>query len=83
MSDVEDYELHPFTVEALAAFRDGNDPSRGKDYVLNLTEVWVDRVTMLDDFDKGVVIIDLLTLCDALGQAISAMQINRIEEGMK
>lgn len=81
--DILDYDLEPFTVEALKAWADGNDPSRGEDYTFNLTEIWVDRIAMLDEYTKGLVIIDLLTLCDALKQTISAMQINQIEEGMK
>lgn len=79
---LDDYELEPFTVRALAMFRDGNDPSRGEAWIDRATSAMSEEIADLDDFTKGVVIIDLLTLCDALQQAISIMQVDGIEKGM-
>lgn len=81
--DLNDYVLEPFTVWAMRQFRDGNDPSRGDDYVLNLTEVMINRIDMLPDGEKAMVIIDLLTMVNAMEQVVSIMQVQAMEEAQK
>lgn len=77
-----DYELSPPTVEALEMFRDGNDPSRGERYCEDLADELLEKIDSLSDFDRGMMIIDLLTLVDAMGQTIRIMQVDEIERGM-
>lgn len=83
MSDLDDYVLDPFTVWAMQQFRDGNDPSRGERYIHDLTKELVERIDTLTDETKGLVIIDLLTLANAMEQVIRIMQVQAIEEAQK
>lgn len=83
MSDIDDYVLDPFTVWAMQQFRDGNDPSRGEQYVGDLVREVLDEIDNLGDTQKGLVIIDLLTLLNAMEQIVSIMQVWAIEEAQK
>lgn len=83
MSDLDDYVLDPFTVWAMQQFRDGNDPSRGEQYVNEMVEELVNKIDGLSDETKGMVIIDLLTLLNAMEQVVSIMQVQAIEEAQK
>lgn len=83
MSDIDDYVLDPFTVWAMQQYRDGNDPSRGEQYVTDMVEEMVDKIDRLPEETKGMVIIDLLTLLNAMEQVVSIMQVQAIEEAQK
>lgn len=83
MSDLDDYVLDPFTVWAMQQFRDGNDPSRSEQYVNEMVEELVNKIDGLSDETKGMVIIDLLTLLNAMEQVVSIMQVQAIEEAQK
>lgn len=83
MSDTEDYVLHPFVPWALMQFREGNDPNREEGYVNDLVQNVLAHLDELDEVERGQVIIDLLTLCDAQGQAITLMNPRDIEKGMQ
>ena len=83
MSDIEDYVLDPFTVWAMRQFRDGNDLSRGELYVEQMVEEMVEKIDDLPAETKGLVIIDLLTLVNAMEQIVSIMQVQAIEEAQK
>lgn len=88
-----DYELSEPTTIALELFAEGN--REAKKYFLQhgfempedahaarLTQ-FLDWLDLLDDRERGLMIIDLLTLTDALGQAITIMRSDQIAEGLK
>lgn len=83
MSDIDDYILDPFTVWAMQQYRDGNDPSRSEQYVIDMVEEMADKIDRLPEETKGMVIIDLLTLVNAMEQVVSIMQVKAIEEAQK
>lgn len=79
----DDMEIHPFTEHAIRMFRIGNDPSIGEARSNQIVDQLVDEIIELGDKDKGEVIIDLLTLLNAMEQVVSIMQVQGIEEASK
>lgn len=88
-----DYELSEPTQVALAMFAEGNREAQ-KHYLQTGQEMpegalaprleqFLNWLNLLSDFDKGIMVIDLLTLTDILGQAITVMKASQIEEGLK
>lgn len=78
MSDEEDYELHPFTVEAMRVYREGSDDNRGEQFQEYVAEQLVDAIDALPDVEKGIVIIDLLTLLNCMEQAMTIMRMEGV-----
>lgn len=78
-----DYELHPFTLMAMALYREGNDQSCSEERRNELIDALYHNMEHLDDLDKDIVIIDLLTVANALEQVVTIMQVQAIEEASK
>lgn len=86
MSDFEngiDYEMDPMTVELISDYQSGSDVLNYEMAAATAVENLVEKVTLLDDYTKGVVIIDLLTLCDCLSQAITLMRMPKLDDEEK
>lgn len=75
-----DYTLDPETVELMSDYANGNDQVNSEMGMSLAVENLVEKVTLLDDYTKGIVIIDLLTLCDCLSQALTLMQMPKLED---
>jgi hypothetical protein len=74
-----DYVLDPVTVQLMSDYANGNDQINNQMGMSLAVEGLVEKVTLLDDYTKGIVIIDLLTLNDCLSQAITLMNLPRLD----
>lgn len=87
--DLGDYEFDPITSEILALWDSGNERMQrciaqgmGEDPV-DINDL-VDKVIhVAESGDPGIVIIDLLTLVDAMKQAIVNMTLDRMDPGAR
>lgn len=83
-----DYELSPPTVKLLALWREGtekmqrNDAQTGAPGNPPELDKIVERVRKLNRYDTGLVVIDLLTLLDAMEQAVTLLTADRMEKGL-
>lgn len=78
-----DYELHPFTTYAMSMFDEGNDQSCPEERVEQILDALAEQIDCLDDETKGIVIIDLLALANALQQVVTILRVQAIEEASK
>lgn len=75
-----DYTLDPMTVELMSDYVNGNDQINNEMGMSLAVEGLVEKITLLDDYTKGIVIIDLLTLNDCLSQALTLMQMPNLDD---
>lgn len=80
MSSGLDYTLDPATVELMSDYMNGNDQINNEMGMSLAVEGLVEKITLLDDYTKGIVIIDLLTLNDCLSQALTLMQMPKLDD---
>lgn len=86
MSDFDnsiDYEMDPMTIELISDYQSGSDVLNYEMAAATAVENLVEKVTLLDDYTKGIVIIDLLTLSDCLSQALTLMQLPKLGDEEK
>lgn len=84
----EDYELSPKTVELLDLWREGtekmqrNEAQTGHHGKPPELEKVLAKVRRLNSYHAGLVVIDLLTLLDAMEQAVTLLTAERMEKSL-
>lgn len=87
LPSADDYELSPKTVQLLKLWRDGTEKMQRNDAQGDggqppELDVMLKQVKRLNSYQAGLVVIDLLTLLDAMEQAVTLMTADRMEKDL-
>src|SRR5688572_10692083 len=88
LSGAGDYELSPKTAHLLELWREGTEKMQRNEAQTGRTgqppelEKVVKAVGKLNSYHAGLVVIDLLTLLDAMEQAVTLLTADRMEKSL-